>query len=336
MSPGSDGAYYFLNDSIETSRETIPPVCAGDSGTDRKYNIPLNSTGEILAFIWEGCDSIPQYALSTDVYGQGSTSPAKGIYSQGVQVTVTAAPALGWAFNGWLGDTISSANPLLITMKSNFNIAANFIKLSEVPVTFKVDMTGVDATNGVYVTGEFPNQGGKTWQLNKMIYTGNNVYQYKTNISISSAGPYYFLNDDKWGVRESVPSECAVYFGSDRGFNIPVNSTGETYAFVWSSCEEIGTSGSFSPIEQKEQISRIYPNPVTDSRFFISIQDFHGLVTVSVIDFQGRLFYSEILGIIDTPDKIIEIPVLATGVYLIRIYSEKLNVDEYHKLLICN
>ena len=96
-------------------------------------------------------------------------------------------------------------------MNSDFNIAANFIKLSEVPVTFKVDMTGVDVTNGVYVTGEFPNQAGKTWQLNKMIYTGDNVYQYKTNISIGSSGAYYFLNDDKWGVRESVPAECAVY-----------------------------------------------------------------------------------------------------------------------------
>ena len=108
MSPGSDGAFFFLNDTIKTSRETIPPVCAGDSGTDRRYNIPLNSTGKILAFIWESCDSIPQYTLSTNVFGQGSTSPTKGIYSQGVQVAVTAAPALGWQFNGWLGDTISS------------------------------------------------------------------------------------------------------------------------------------------------------------------------------------------------------------------------------------
>jgi arabinogalactan endo-1,4-beta-galactosidase len=334
MIPGSDGAFYFLNDTIETSRETIPPVCAGDSGTDRKFNIPLNSSGEIFAFIWEGCDSIPQFALSTDVYGQGSTSPTKGIYSQGVQIAVTAAPALGWQFNGWLGDTISSANPILITMNSDFNIAANFIKLAEVPVTFKVDMTGVDATNGVYVTGEFPNQGGKTWQLNKMIYTGDDVYQYKTNISIGSSGPYYFLNDDKWGVRESVPAECALYFGSDRGFNIPVNSTGETFAFLWSSCEEIGPSGNISPVDQKKQISIIYPNPTTYSRFSISLEDFSGQLTVSVLDFQGRYIYCEPMIISGTDNQLIELPELASGVYLVRIYFEKLNLVEYHKLLI--
>lgn len=329
--PGSEGSFLFMNDTLETSHEIIPAGCSEDSG--RRYNIPADSKGEILAYVWGSCDSIAQYSLSTGVFGQGYTSPTGGIYSRGVPVIITAQPELGWQFGGWMGDTVSSANPISVQMDSNISLMANFLKLSEVPVTFKVDMKGVDVTNGVYVTGDFPNQSGQIWQLNKMIHTGNDKYQYKTNISIGTSGAYYFLNDDKWGVRESVPSECADFFGSDRGFNIPVNSTGETFAYVWSSCEELIIPGNISEFELDKQIITIHPNPVTNSEIYISPGDFPDQLTISLFDIHGRIMYSEYL-IVNAESQIIKLPELASGIYLVRIFFGKSNETENHKLLI--
>ena len=332
MVPGAEGVYFFLNDTAFASHEIVPPLCAGDS--TRTYHIPSSSRGEIIAFKWGSCDSVNQYALSTDVTGQGSTSPTGGIYSRGVTVEIFAQPALGWKFGGWMGDTISSSNPISVQMNSDISLSANFLKLSEVPVAFRVDMTGINVTNGVYVTGEFPNQAGQTWQLNRMNHMGNNIYQYLTNVSIGSSGPYYFLNDDKWGVRESVPAECAVYYGSDRGFNIPLNSIGETFAYIWSSCVEIGFSGFLSLLGQTKQISTIHPNPLTDSELYVSLNKHTSQLTISIFDFQGRLFFTEQVKVLSNDNQIIIHPELDSGVYLVRIYLEKQNAVEYHKLLI--
>ena len=109
-----------------------------------------------------------------------------------------------------------------------------------------------------------------------------------------------------------------------------------TFAFIWSSCVEIGFSGFLSLLGETNQISTIHPNPLTDSELYVSLNQQTSPFTISIFDFQGRLFFTEQVKVLSNDNQIIIHPELASGVYLVRIYLEKLNAVEYHKLLNIN
>ncbi len=333
--PNSSGAFFFLNDTVPYARETVPPECAIYEGTDRRYDIPPGSAGEIYAFQWATCDSIPQFSLKTSVTGQGYTSPTGGIYSRGTEVSITATPAIGWLFSGWSGDTSSTSNPLTFEMVSDRNLTATFVEKNKVTVKFEVDMTGVDASRGVYVTGEFPDHSGKIWQLNKMTFVGNHIYRYATQVGVGTSGAYYFMNDDQWGERESVPAGCAVYWGTDRGYVVPVNSTGETFAYKWSSCEEIGSTSVNQPSGPDTGHGfRIYPNPIRDEALQITITGYSGPLNISIFDMLGQLKYSENLEINGDLTYPIHLAGRKEGIYILKVSSREANLNRYHKFLL--
>jgi arabinogalactan endo-1,4-beta-galactosidase len=102
-------------------------------------------------------------------------------------------------------------------------------------VTFKVDMAGIDTSNGVYATGHF--SGSSDWTIIPMALESGSVFSYTTKIRSGSEGAYYFLNNNDWNSRETVPDACAPWWGTDRGYVIPAGTA--EFAFVWSSCEPI-------------------------------------------------------------------------------------------------
>jgi hypothetical protein len=180
-------------------------------------------------------------------------------------------------------------------------------------------MNGVDVSKGVYVTGEFPNRQGDAWILNPMSHEGYQIYRYDTRIATGSSGAYYFLNDDQWGIRETVPSPCAVHWGVDRAYEIPTQSTGETFAFVWSSCEEIGpVSVSKHTGQANNPLYELYPNPLKENQLSLLFH-VNDLSDVSIIDLQGRtLIQSEVsvsMGQLQTFD----LHDLQAGIYMIRL-----------------
>ena len=333
--PDSSGAFFFLNDTIPIAREVVPPECALISGSDRRYHVPQGSSGEIFACQWAACDSIPQYSLATAISGQGFTSPTGGLFSQGTQVSITAAPAIGWLFTGWTGDTTSTSNPLTIEMDSDKTLMATFIEKNKVTVKFEVDMTDVQIKSGVYVTGEFPDHSGKLWQLNKMTFVGNHLYRYATQVSVGTAGAYYFLNDDQWGERETVPAECAVYWGSDRGFEIPLHSTGENFAFKWSSCEEITNtyvmeiSGKNDPIDLI-----IFPNPIRDQRLRLSVSGYYGDLNITIYNMHGVPQYTGNHKVSNNAPLMINLAGLRQGLYILKAGPRDLDSSSYDKLII--
>ena len=334
--PGASGEFYFSSDTSLFGRESVPKGCTGESGINRRYNIPENSSGEIYPFVWSRCDTIPQYALTIDVNGNGSTSPTSGVYSSGIMVSLVAKPELGWIFYNWTGDTTSSENPLLVKMDSDRHLTANFIIKPKVPVTFKVDMTGADASKGVYVTGEFPNLQGETWQLNKMYHEGGNIYSYSTQISVEFSGAYYFLNDNQWGERETVPANCAVYWGSDRGFDIPLNSKGETFAFVWSSCEEIKPVSASVPVRlSNEPLLEIYPNPVLNDQLNLSFK-VADEVNIFILDLTGRVLYRTDMNSSVAGRHTIDLHSFKEGACLIRVFFRNHNRYESKMIVIFN
>ena len=69
-------------------------------------------------------------ASNPAVGGTISLNPAGGVYAPGTEVTLTAAPALGYMFNGWGGDA-SGGSLTTITMDSDKNITANFVSVVE-------------------------------------------------------------------------------------------------------------------------------------------------------------------------------------------------------------
>jgi arabinogalactan endo-1,4-beta-galactosidase len=333
--PNSSGAFYFLNDTVPGARESVPLECALQSGTDRRYDIPSGSAGEIYAFKWAACDSIPQFLLKTSIKGQGYTSPAGGIYSRGTQISITATPAIGWLFSGWSGDTSSASNPLTLEMVSEWNVTATFVENNKVTVKFEVDMTGVDASRGVYVTGEFPDHSGKIWQLNKMTFVGNHIYRYATQVSVGTSGAYYFLNDDQWGEREGVPAGCAVYWGTDRGYVVPVNSAGETFAYKWSSCEEIKNTyvRKIPNVNDPLEIT-IFPNPIRDQWLWLSVPVYRGDLNISVYNTLGMLQYKGNHKVIDNVPLMINLAGLTQGLYIIKVVPRDLESSSYDKLII--
>ena len=76
----------------------------------------------------------PDYDLTIDVSGSGSTSPSVGVhtYAEGTEVPVTASPSSGWSFSHWLLDSVNvgSDNPLPVTMNAPHTLTAVF---TEVP-----------------------------------------------------------------------------------------------------------------------------------------------------------------------------------------------------------
>lgn len=57
--------------------------------------------------------------------------PSSGLYTEGQIVTLTPAPNPYWKFQGWSGDASDSVMQLSVTMNSNKNITAIFVKGAE-------------------------------------------------------------------------------------------------------------------------------------------------------------------------------------------------------------
>jgi arabinogalactan endo-1,4-beta-galactosidase len=121
--------------------------------------------------------------------------------------------------------------------------------LSGHKVIFKVDMSGQDSSNGVYITGSFT---GDKWQLIRMADEGNDIYSYFTYLPVDSTGAYYFLNGNELDKRETIPAECSECRGTDRKFTVSDRDT--VFAFQWGSCEPVKT-GQGIKIKNKNQKS---------------------------------------------------------------------------------
>ncbi len=66
------------------------------------------------------------YAVTAAALGQGTVSPASGIYNAGQLLTLTATPGPGWQFAGWSGDTVATTNPLTFRVRGSKTLRATF------------------------------------------------------------------------------------------------------------------------------------------------------------------------------------------------------------------
>ncbi|MFO7668984.1 MAG: glycosyl hydrolase 53 family protein [Bacteroidales bacterium] len=273
--------------------ENIPAGYPNPPTTDTQKKYLTDMTREVIhnggsgvitwGTEWVGCDCY----IYADQWGKGSSWENKSY----------------WDFNYNLHDGVN-------WMKS-FGY--------KVPVTFKVDMTGVDVSNGVYVTGEFPNDLGEEWKLNSMTLESDNIYAYSTEMEIGASGAYYFLNDDDWGAREKVPVECIAYWGLDRGFEIPPGSDSMTFAYVWSSCEQISPVSVPDPAHSRlESLFEIIPNPVQNNRLNLYMQ-VNDHLFLTVMDLQGRILHLQDMDCSAGDILTIDLGTLTKGAYLVKL-----------------
>ncbi len=71
---------------------------------------------------------VKKYKIIFNASDGGSVSSSGGEYSEGVSISVTASPSQGYIFTGWSNGSVE--NPLSIQVNSNFEISANFEKLT--------------------------------------------------------------------------------------------------------------------------------------------------------------------------------------------------------------
>ena len=71
------------------------------------------------------------HTLVANTSGSGTIvrDPDQETYGCNQVVTLTAVPDPGWAFSGWSGDLIGTANPLALTMNSDKVVTATFVEL---------------------------------------------------------------------------------------------------------------------------------------------------------------------------------------------------------------
>ena len=127
----------------------------------------------------------------------------------------------------------------LLALSLSLLCSAPSFAQTSVEVTFKVDMTGVDAPAGAFITGSFTGPEGQ-WYIVPMTGEGSGVYSYAVGLDAGAEGAYYFLRADDWNSREAVPAACAEMWNVDRKYAIP--GADITYSFKYGSCEEIDSN----------------------------------------------------------------------------------------------
>jgi len=72
----------------------------------------------------------------------GTVTPENGEFEEGREIEIAATPSEGWRFDRWQGDIESENNPTVLTMDSDKDIAALFVK-REYPLTIETIGEGV-------------------------------------------------------------------------------------------------------------------------------------------------------------------------------------------------
>lgn len=178
--------------------------------------------------------------------------------------------------------------------------------LDSIPVTFKVDMTGVEISEGVFVTGDFT---GEDWQLMPMTDVGDDIFEFTGKIPGRSHGAFIFQNKADWNIssREIVPANCALFWDTHRAFVVGDEAT--EFAYVWGSCTKIDEV-EVSEIDRPNII--LSPNPVQSKLYIHAAAD---IKSIEVYDIAGRKVFEKSGN--EKTTEIIDTSSLPDGVYFL-------------------
>lgn len=159
------------------------------------------------------------------------------------------------------------------------------VSIFAVKVTLKVDMTGQDVSQGVFVTGEI-----NGWVFTAMTDEGKNMYSTVFNLNAGDSFIYYFLRTNSWDTykdyRETIPAECANSNQKTGGWDgdrlIIVPATDVVVNHIFSSClttvlHELNAGFKFS----------VFPNPASE-KVTLKLNGKSELLRIVVSDLNGK------------------------------------------------
>lgn len=93
------------------------------SGSNNPATITVDAAKNVTAVF-----VIKSFTVTASASGNGTVtkSPDQNKYDYNSTVTLTATPSIGWKFVKWKGDTISTANPLNLTIREDVSLTAIF------------------------------------------------------------------------------------------------------------------------------------------------------------------------------------------------------------------
>ncbi|HOU40705.1 MAG TPA: hypothetical protein PK829_05515 [Promineifilum sp.] len=186
-----------------------------------------------------------QFTVNVTTSGQGSVTktPNKATYALNEQVTLTATPAVDWAFAGWSGDLTGSDNPATVTVTKNMNITATFAQ------SFTIT-TSVNPAEGGSIT---LNPSKPTYQPGEQV-----------QVTATANSGYTFTG---WGgaLSGSNPTETVTV---NSNLNIIANFSSATYTF--SATANGNGSVSWEPVKPlygAGDVVTVTATPATDYYF---------------------------------------------------------------------
>ena len=263
---GATGGYYILNGNDWPNRETVPAECIESGDTDRGFTVAAD---DILNVVWESCETFSlasvETTISVDMTGIDTSggvyiagdltdwaiTPMSNILgSEAYSITLELTPDATGAFyflngNDWPNretvpaECIATGSDRGYTVPADGTHAISLLWAScatftppapLIEVTLHVDMSGIDTSGGVYVTGDL-----NSWSLQAMTLLNTDTYAVTLQLPANSTGGFYFLNGNDWANREAVPAEC-IASGSDRGYTVS-GSGSQEINLVWASCD---------------------------------------------------------------------------------------------------
>jgi rhamnogalacturonan endolyase len=232
------------------------------------------------------------YSLMVDVTGNGSVNPSGGTYSEGEIVTLTATPDDGYVFSGWNGDVSGTSTPINITMNSNKNILAQFVRSGD----------NCESPVSVSVPFSFSGEGEHCWQVSDDI-----MYVNSWNLETLEVNGTDYTNTWSNTLPAKVDGHYSIYY---KGLH------------SWSYFEISGTKSS-SIAEHIPQMLRAYPNPAKDFTtisFFVP-EEQH--VDISLLNLSGKIIDHITDGTFKKGEHSIEYRSnsLETGIYILKLQN---------------
>ena len=128
-------SHAFLWDAAGGLQDLNSFVRPADAGWTLMTASDINSNGEVVGVAYNAERVIgyrlymPDYTLATTVLGVGSVAvdPPGGVYQAGTDVTLTATPGPGWAFDHWEGGHSATDATTTVVMDWNKLVTAVFV-----------------------------------------------------------------------------------------------------------------------------------------------------------------------------------------------------------------
>jgi hypothetical protein len=156
----------------------------------------------------------PQYLLTINVDGSGTTSYSSGWYTEGDNVSPTAQPDTGWSFDHWEldGVNVGDMNPYTVMMDTDHTLTAVFVA-DKHSLTITVDGSGTTDP----ASGSYQYDAGSIVEVDAQAATGWSFDHWELDgVNVGSAASYSVTMDDDYTLtaifkQDSPPSQPIYY-----------------------------------------------------------------------------------------------------------------------------